>query len=58
MENKIKQLSFFKKLLWHELTRFDLYGHELYTVTVTEDNIHNLFESQINKELYGELFRY
>lgn len=58
MESKIKPLSFFKNLLWHEVARFDLYGHALYTVTCTEENIQNLFESQTNKNLYGEIFRY
>ena len=55
---KILELKFFKDNFWSEFERFSLNGKLIKTVTCTEDNYLNLYNSQINQNLYGEIFRY
>lgn len=57
---KVQSISFFLENLWSEIKRFDLNGNlEVQTVTITEDNYDNLFDSQFaDTTIYGQVFRY
>jgi len=56
---EIQELEFFTKNLWLELNRYDLRGKLLHTVTCTEDNLCNLFNSQFSEiTKYGNTYRY
>lgn len=57
---EIKEIGWFKSLLWHELKRYNSQlKKERRTVTCTEDNINNLFNSQFSElTVYGEVFYY
>jgi hypothetical protein len=70
----IKDMDFFTSRLWSELKRFDangervrtvarrfsgMKGGELLTVTCTEENIQNLYNSQFaDKTVYGQIYLY
>ena len=53
-----KDLNFFLKNLWVELNRFDENNNLIQSVTCTEDNFNNLFNSQFDKTIYGQVFNY
>ncbi len=56
---EIHPLSYFKKYLWCELTRYSKDEKILHSVTCTEHNIDNLFNSQYSdKTTYGEVYLY
>lgn len=56
---KLKEKTFFESNLWHEVQRFDSKENLIGTVTCTEENIENLYNSQFaDKTLYKETFSY
>ena len=55
----IETLSEFTKLLGEELNRYNLKGKYIGSVECTEDNLHNLYNSQFEeKTIYGAVYRY
>lgn len=55
----MKELSFFRQNIWNELNRFDSNGNVVSTITCTEENMLNLYNSQFEDEtLYGQVFFY
>lgn len=57
--HSLNTYDFFSKHLWHELNRYDLTGKLIESVTCTEDNIQNLYDSQYaDKTRYGQVFLY
>lgn len=56
---EIKNEDFFNENIWNELNRYNVNGVIINSVTCTEDNIDNLFESQFEESTrYGEVYRY
>jgi hypothetical protein len=53
-----KDLNFFLKNLWVELNRFDENNNLIQSVTCTDENYNNLFNSQFDKTIYGQVFNY
>ena len=55
----MKNLKFFESNIWVELNRYDENGKFIGTVTCTEDNFLNLYNSQFKKKtVYGQIFFY
>ena len=55
----MKDRKFFESNLWVELNRYDEQGKFFGTVTCTEENLLNLYNSQFkNKTVYGQIFSY
>ena len=58
-DNIIQTLDFFKNNFWREANRFNSKGELIQTVTITEENFENLFNSQFeDKTVYGTIFTY
>jgi hypothetical protein len=58
-KQKMKELSFFTENIWNELDRFDSDGNMVSTITCTEENMFNLYNSQFeDKTEYDQVFFY
>lgn len=58
-KHTVKKQSFFTNNIWCELKRYSVSGEFLGTVTCTEENLINLYNSQfIGKTVYGKIFFY
>ena len=56
---QIRSRQWFSSDIWGEVKRYSKNGLHPYTVTITEDNIDNLYNSQFeDKTVYGEVYYY